>query len=70
MNNTLPFSKEYLNGFISKFGLDNLGKATIREIVGLVNQISEDSGVPFMRMEMGVPGLKPSDIGTNAEIDA
>jgi len=70
MNNKLPLSKAYLNGFISKFGVDDLGKATIREIVGLVNQVSEDSGVPFMRMEMGVPGLKPSDIGTNAEIDA
>ncbi len=70
MNDKLPLSQDYLNGFISKVGLDDLGKATIREIVGLINQISEDSGVPFMRMEMGVPGLKPSEIGTNAEIEA
>jgi aspartate/methionine/tyrosine aminotransferase len=70
MNNILPLSKEYVQSFIDKFGIENLGKATIREIVGLVNQISDDSGVSFMRMEMGVPGLKPSEIGTNAEIDA
>ncbi len=68
--NTLPFSKEYVNRFIQEFGIKDLGKATIREIVGLVNQISEDSNVPFLRMEMGVPGLQPSEIGINAEIDA
>lgn len=70
MNDKLPLSKPYLDDFIKKFGIDNLGKATIREIVGLVNQVSNDSGVPFMRMEMGVPGLKPSEIGIQAEIDA
>ncbi len=66
----LPFSKEYVNRFMQDFGIKDLGKATIREIVGLVNQISKDSNVPFLRMEMGVPGLKPSEIGINAEIDA
>ncbi len=70
MNDKLPLSKPYLDDFIKKFGIDNLGKATIREIVGLVNQVSSDSGIPFMRMEMGVPGLKPSEIGIQAEIDA
>lgn len=68
--NMLPFSKEYVNRFMQDFGIKDLGKATIREIVGLVNQISKDSNVPFLRMEMGVPGLKPSEIGINAEIDA
>ncbi len=66
----LPFSKDYIAGFAKKFGLDNLGKATIREIVGMVNFIQEDSGVPFLRMEMGVPGLNPPEVGVNAEIDA
>ncbi|MGC9331098.1 MAG: aminotransferase class I/II-fold pyridoxal phosphate-dependent enzyme [Bacteroidales bacterium] len=66
----LPFSKDYIDRFVNKFGLHDLGKATIREIVGLVNFIQEDSGVPFFRMEMGVPGLNPPEIGVNAEIEA
>jgi aspartate/methionine/tyrosine aminotransferase len=70
MENKLPFSKDYITGFSNKFGINNLGKATIREIVGIVNQIQSDSQIPFMRMEMGVPGLQPPEVGTQAEIDA
>lgn len=66
----LPLSKDYINGFAKKFGLRDLGKATIREIVGMVNFIQQDSGVPFFRMEMGVPGLNPPEVGVNAEIEA
>jgi len=50
--------------------IDNMGKASIREIVRTVNQIEERTGVKFIRMEMGVPGLPPSQVGTDAEIEA
>ncbi len=70
MNKHLPFDTSYVDSFATKFGLENLGKATIREIVGMVNQIQEDSGVKFMRMEMGVPGLPPAEVGIQGEIDA
>lgn len=63
-------NRQLIEEKIKNFGLNDLGKATIREIVGLVNQIQEASGESFMRMEMGVPGLAPSEIGTQAEIDA
>jgi aspartate/methionine/tyrosine aminotransferase len=55
---------------ITESGIEKIGKATIRELVKIVNILEEKSGQKFIRMEMGVPGLKPSDIGTNAEIDA
>ncbi len=48
----------------------DLGKATIREIVTIVNDIEETSGEKFIRMEMGVPGLEPSPVGIKAEIAA
>jgi aspartate/methionine/tyrosine aminotransferase len=38
--------------------------------VRLVNQIESDTNVKFVRMEMGVPGLPPPQIGTDAEIEA
>jgi len=51
-------------------GLKSLGNATIRELVRLVNQIENATGTKFVRMEMGVPGVKPPDVGINAEIAA
>lgn len=48
-------------------GLTNLGKASIREIVKLVNQIEKATGKKFIRMEMGVPGLPPAKIAVEAE---
>ena len=65
-----PIPSSIVKGKISESGLQNVGKATIREIVKLVNEIEDASGQKFIRMEMGVPGLKPSEFGTNAEIEA
>jgi len=48
----------------------DLGKATIREIVSIVNDIEAATGEKFIRMEMGVPGLPPSKVGIEAEIEA
>ncbi len=65
-----PIPSSIVKEKISESGLQNVGKATIREIVKLVNEIEDASGQKFIRMEMGVPGLKPSEFGTNAEIEA
>jgi len=65
-----PIDYNIVNEKIKALGIKDLGKATIREIVRLVNNIEEAGGKKFIRMEMGVPGLQPPDIGTNAEIDA
>lgn len=48
----------------------DLGKATIREIVRIVNEIEQETGQKYIRMEMGVPGLQPPEIGIQAEIKA
>ncbi|MEI7595088.1 MAG: pyridoxal phosphate-dependent aminotransferase [Bacteroidota bacterium] len=68
--NDTPINYDIVSRIIEDSGLKDLSRATIREIVGLVNKISAASGVKFIRMEMGVPGLKPSNIGINAEIEA
>lgn len=51
-------------------GLPCIGKASIREIKKLINNIEEASGIPFVRMEMGIPGLPPAKVGVEAQIDA
>lgn len=67
---TTPIDFTIVKEKIQSSGIKEVGKATIRELVRLVNNIEQASGHKFIRMEMGVPGLKPSEIGINAEIDA
>jgi aspartate/methionine/tyrosine aminotransferase len=50
--------------------VEDLGHATIREVVTIVNEIEKKSKIPFIRMEMGIPGLPPSPVGIKAEIEA
>jgi len=55
---------------IKESDIEDLGTASIREIVKLVNRIERETGVKFIRMEIGEPGLPPPEIGVNAEIEA
>jgi aspartate/methionine/tyrosine aminotransferase len=55
---------------IAELEVPEIGKASIREIVQLVSSIEEATGERYIRMEMGVPGLPPSKIGVEAEIEA
>jgi len=65
-----PINYNIVSQKIAESGLDDLGIASIREIVRLVNNIENATGQKFVRMEMGVPGLPAPDIGINAEIEA
>ena len=69
MKNT-PIPYEIVKSKILASGLTNVGKATIREVVKLVNEIEDATGLKYIRMEMGVPGLEPSKFGIDAEIEA
>jgi aspartate/methionine/tyrosine aminotransferase len=70
MMNNSPVSKEVIDRKIRDLRISDPGKASIREIVALVNLVEEETGEKFVRMEMGVPGLPPSQIGVDAEIEA
>ncbi len=65
-----PIPYDIVSKNINLLGLEDLGKATIRELVRIVNRIEEESGMKYIRMEMGVPGLAPPQVGTEAEIEA
>lgn len=69
MNNS-PFDQKLIEAKIKQLRIPDIGKASIREIVALVNLVEEESDEKFVRMEMGVPGLPPAQIGVNAEIEA
>jgi aspartate/methionine/tyrosine aminotransferase len=70
MIHNLPIPRGLVQTVAEKAGIPSPGKASIREIVNLVNRIEKETGIRFVRMEMGVPGLEPPSIGTEAEIEA
>lgn len=47
--------------------IPNAGQANIREMVQLVKTIEKETGIQFVRMELGVPGLYPEEVGVRAE---
>jgi len=65
-----PIDLEIVNDKIRELNVPQVGNATIREIKRLVDNIETASGKKFIRMEMGVPGLPPAQVGTDAEIEA
>lgn len=69
MRNT-PINSDIVNRKIMESGLHSLGKASIREIKKLVDEIENATGDKFVRMEMGVPGIPPVKIGIDAQIEA
>lgn len=66
----IPISEDIIESVKEATGILSPGTASIREIVSLVNRIERETGIRFVRMEMGVPGLPAPEIGTNAEIEA
>ena len=65
-----PINYNVVKQKIEESRLPVVGNATIREIVRLVNEIIKVTGDRYIRMEMGVPGLDPPDVGIQGEIDA
>ena len=69
MKNT-PIDRKLIDEAINSFQINDLAKATIREVKAIAAHAEQLSGVEFIKMEMGVPGLPPSEIGVQAEIEA
>jgi len=65
-----PINYEVVTKKIKECNLPNISKASIREIKKLVDMIEEETGKRYIRMEMGIPGLPPAQIGVEAEIEA
>lgn len=65
-----PINREIVDKIIYDNGVKDVGKASIRVIKKLVDEIEKTSGEKFVRMEMGVPGLPPAQVGVEAEIEA
>lgn len=65
-----PISKDVIDGAIESIGIRDFSRATIREVVAVAQKAEAVSGVEFIKMEMGVPGLPPAAPGLKAQIAA
>lgn len=65
-----PIDSKVVSKVVNDFGIHPVGKGSIRELVKIVNDIEEITGERYIRMEMGVPGLLPAEVGVKAEIEA
>ena len=65
-----PIDRDLIDKLIQEMGIIDFSHATIREIKAVAAKAELASGVEFIKMEMGVPGLPPSAVGVEAEIDA
>lgn len=65
-----PVNYEIVQKKIEESKLSNISRASIREIKKLIDEIEKATGEKYVRMEMGVPGLPPSQVGVDAEIEA
>ena len=62
-----PIDANIVKTKISESRLPNVGRASIREVKRLINEIEIASGKKFIRMEMGIPGLPAVQIGIDAQ---
>ena len=63
-----PIKKELVDGLIAQFGIQDFAKATIREVKQVAAFAEKESGVEFIKMEMGIPGLPAAQVGVDAQI--
>ncbi len=69
-NKNTPIDFKIVAQKVKDSKLDSPGRASIREVKKLIDEIENATGEKFVRMEMGVPGLPPTKIGVEAEIEA
>jgi len=65
-----PIKKEIVDGLIAELGITDFAKATIREVKQVAAKAEQQSGVEFIKMEMGIPGLPAAQVGVDAQVKA
>ncbi|MBO5615665.1 MAG: pyridoxal phosphate-dependent aminotransferase [Prevotella sp.] len=65
-----PLDYNIVTEAINEMGLGDFSQATIRDLQGLSQTLEKKTGQQVIHLEMGVPGLKPSEIALKAEQEA
>lgn len=66
----IPISKSLIDNAIKDYGIQDFANATIREVKAIAAFAEKESGVEFIKMEMGIPGLPAAKVGVDAQVKA
>ena len=65
-----PIKRKIVDQLISELGIQDFTKATIREVKQVAARAEQQSGVEYIKMEMGIPGLPAAQVGVAAQVKA
>ena len=65
-----PIKREIVDQLIDSLGIKDFAKATIREVKQVAAKAEQQSGVEFIKMEMGIPRLPAAQVGVDAQVKA
>lgn len=63
----LVFNEDLVAQVVAELNIANLERATIGEVLLVASRLEELTGIPFIRMDQGSPGLPANHIGVEAE---
>ena len=66
----IPIQKEVIDRIAANNKISNPGKASIREMRKMIQDVERETDVRFVKMEMGIPGLPAPKVGVEAQIEA
>ena len=61
--NKTPIDRQIVDNLIEELGITDFAKATIREVKQVAAKSEAASGIEFIKMEMGIPGLPAAEVG-------
>jgi hypothetical protein len=65
-----PIDNTALVSVLDQMGISDISSATIRQSGEIARALESSTGVEFLHLEMGIPGLPPEEIGVEAECAA
>lgn len=65
-----PIDPKLIDSLVGELGINDFAKATIREVKLVAARAEKQSGVEFIKMEMGIPGLPAAKVGVVAQMKA
>ena len=65
-----PIDYAALASVLEQMGIADISQATIRQSGEIARTLEKNTGVEFLHLEMGIPGLPPAQVGVEAECAA
>ena len=64
---SFPIKQQVLDDILAKRDLTDVSRTTIRQCAAIAAEMEKAAGEKFLRLEVGVPGLAPGQVGVEAQ---